>query len=1014
VSRLSSRFIAVTIALIAIALLVSSSSRAAGASGQELWRFRNFTTHDGLAHDIVRDVVEDAEGKLYFATMEGITHYDPQRCAWKTLRPEGKSARLQVMDLALAPSGVLWVATLGGGVGRLENGRWRWYGRKNGLPSEEITALFLDHEGMPWAVPTGGGIAHMEGERWRVFGAADGLASHEVGRCIQTRDKTILCASYGAKLLQRFDGTRWSSWPLDIPGTQGFYVHGILEARDGKLWLATKGAGVIVGARTAEGAYSWKVHDTSTGLSGNRAGALFEARDGSVWVATSVGLSRFSKGRWRTFSRRDGLPSNHVFAIVQARDGALWFATLGGGVARYARSRWRQFGREQGLPSENLTGGLLVRKNGEVWVGTHKGIIVLGGPRPRLEQTGDAAQDSVQHIAQAGDDAVWVATRDGLRRYDLQTRSWRHFPAKDGAGPVHAHVRWIAAHRKALYFATDGGVSRYAKGRWKSYTSAEGLPDDRVNAVMVAKGGVVWAATAGGLARLDGERWIAASVTRPGMGPHSETPSRMKRVYRLVEDDAGTLWASGLDGAYARAPGKAWRLVQPSRWLPAGVYSRFVVKTSEGALWFAVRGLGVRRFFKGRWSVFTSDSGLAADTIRDVARHPDGSLLFATLGGGLSRYTPDKAAPETFIGPGSGALVARTFVHGHGVVLTFSGEDVLKDTPTGSLQFSYRIDEKGWSPFEPRNRVRLSGLKPGRHRFAVRAMDRDLNVDASPAIHTFRVVRPWWREPWVFALLLFSLSALAYAGWRIVRAMRRERAALHREQVLVDEQQRFVRLASHELRKPLTRMAHRAEMLTMPEIQEQHEVVGRYAQGLQDESLNLARLVQTLLDQARVEQGIELKKEQLDLTALVWATAKEFEGSAGDLELSLPPGAVFVEADPVYMKIALCNLMDNAQKYGEPPVEVALTNDPLVGVRLLVSDHGEGIAEDQRDEVFAPFVRGRTSPEHGGFGLGLPFAREIARAHGGDLLLEGATGSRFILSFGPQAAKNEPVDKERG
>lgn len=988
---------------IAFCLLLCSPTLATGQS--EVWRFRAFRRADGLAHDIVRDVVESKAGALYFATMGGITRYEPERCAWQTLRPEGPAERLQAMDLALGKDGALWVATLGGGVGRFKDGRWRWYGREHGLPSLEITALFIDREGAVWAIPTGGGIARLRGEKWQLFSVKDGLAADEMGRCAQRRDGDILCATYGAKLLQRFDGKRWHALPIDAGGRRGFYVHALLEDRAGKLWLATKGVGVVVGERKAGGSYRWTIHDAAAGLSGNRAGAIFEARDGAIWVATSAGLSRYAQGRWQTFSRPDGLSSNHVFAIAQARDGALWFATLGGGVSRYGTTRWQRFGLAQGFPSENLTGGLLVQPNGEVWIGTDAGIVILGGAKPRVVRTGDAALDTVNHLAR-GKHATWVATRDGVRRHD--GHGWKHIPASPEAGPAHPRVRWIAARGDALYFATDGGVSRYAAGQWKSWGPAAGLPDVRVNAVLVARDGVAWAATAGGLARLEGKRWQGAGVADAASDPQRDFSSRMKRVYRLVQDAEGTLWASGLDGAYRRPRAGAWEQVPPSHWLPAGVYSRFVIASADGALYFAVRGLGVRRLVQGRWSSFTSESGLAGDTVRDVARLRDGSLLFATLGAGLSRYTPDKAPPETFLGPRAGAVVPRTFVAGQAVVLTFSGQDVLKDTPTEALQFAYRVDEGPWSAFAPRTRVRLRGLGPGAHRFEVRAMDRDLNVDSSPALHAFRMVRPWWREPWLIALVALSLLALFFAGWRVVRAVSRERAALRREQGLVEEQQRFVRLASHELRKPLTRMAHRAEMLAMPEIREQQEVVIRYAEGLQQESKNLARLVESLLDQARVQEGLELDRQRLDLVALVRATAKELESAEGEIVLDLPSQPLFIEADALYVQIALRNLLDNAQKYGEPPVELTLEAEDRLA-RVLVSDHGPGVPDDQREAVFAPFVRGRTSPDHAGFGLGLPFAREIARAHGGDLSLEPSGrdgGTRFVLSFVAAAAKD--------
>ena len=109
------------------------------------------------------------------------------------------------------------------------------------------------------------------------------------------------------------------------------------------------------------------------------------------------------------------------------------------------------------------------------------------------------------------------------------------------------------------------------------------------------------------------------------------------------------------------------------------------------------------------------------------------------------------------------------------------------------------------------------------------------------------------------------------------------------------------------------------------------------------------------------------------------------------------------------------NLIDNALKYAGDagPIEVRSGRDGAFA-RVLVHDHGPGIPPEERARIFEAFFRGRgRGPgEVSGFGLGLSFARDIARAHGGDLTLEPSeTGAAFCLRL---PLRDEPASSQTG
>jgi signal transduction histidine kinase/ligand-binding sensor domain-containing protein len=969
------------------------------------WRLRTFTTRDGLAHNIVRDVIEQKDGTLWFATMDGLTRYAPSKCEYRHYRPLGPAARRQMMALAHGRDGAVWVATHGGGVGRLKDGVWRFFSRANGLSSMKFSALLVDRKGRIWAVPTGGGIARYDGSAWRVFGHRDGLSNAEIGRCTETRDGSILCGTYNQPLLQRFDGSRWSQLSVDI--NRQFYVHTLLEDKDGHLWLATKGAGVVEGIPDSGAGYRWRVHDRKAGLSSNRVGALEQARDGSLWAATSAGVSRYDGKLWARLSRADGLGSDHVFAIRQARDGALWFATLGRGVSRYGRSRWQTVTTAHGLPSNYLTGGVLVDRQQRIWVGTDSGLVRWSQKAAagwRETALPFVANPHITVLRQTADGAVWVGTKRGL--FKLEGNRWSAELPRALAGIA---VTAFAHQRDALWLGTRKGLFKKDRsGGWRRFDAVEAL-NGPIYDLLVDQRNAVWVATPDGVTnanrsgtkdRQRDERLTNARAATTN--PHSRT----KRVYRLAEDAGGIVWASGLEGIDVRENGK-WRRFPPSPWLPAGVYSRFVSTTKDGSVWFAVRGWGVRRKRGALFAAYTSRQGLAADTVQSVKRLPDGRWAFATLGGGLSIYRPDKQPPETFIGTG-GPLAAApppSRLESPKLVFRFSGQDVLKDTETAKLRYSHRLDGGRWSPFSAQTTVVLRNVSAGNHTFEVRAMDQDLNIDPSPARYVFRVVVPWWRSPWVLALMTLAVLSVAFAGWRIARAVKREREAIEEQAHLVEQRRRFVRLASHELRKPLARMGHRAEMLSLPEFASQPDTITQHAEGIAADSRRLAQLVEQLLNQARIEEGIVLQLTRQPLRELISETIDNFERDVG-----VRPGVVAIDesaeidGDALTLQLALRNLIDNAHKYGGGIDEVSVSTErQSSNILVHVTDNGPGISAREQPRLFEPFVRGKTSPEHAGFGLGLSFAREIARGHGGDITLrsplEDDRGCRFTLSL---------------
>jgi two-component system, OmpR family, sensor kinase len=212
---------------------------------------------------------------------------------------------------------------------------------------------------------------------------------------------------------------------------------------------------------------------------------------------------------------------------------------------------------------------------------------------------------------------------------------------------------------------------------------------------------------------------------------------------------------------------------------------------------------------------------------------------------------------------------------------------------------------------------------------------------------------------------------------RIDAALRRERA--------------FVADAGHELRTPIAVLAAEVELaLTGDRTADELRAALRSSR---EEAGRLARLADDLLVLARMDEDrLSLHRERLDVPDLLDSVAARFAaGAAGagrPLRVAAEPGLVVV-ADRVRVEQAVANLVDNALRHGEGAVAVRARR--VAGaVELTVEDEGAGVPAEDAETVFDRFVRG-PSADGGGAGLGLAIVRAVARAHGGEARIEGAS-----------------------
>lgn len=240
----------------------------------------------------------------------------------------------------------------------------------------------------------------------------------------------------------------------------------------------------------------------------------------------------------------------------------------------------------------------------------------------------------------------------------------------------------------------------------------------------------------------------------------------------------------------------------------------------------------------------------------------------------------------------------------------------------------------------------------------------------------------------------------------------------------------FLALLSHELRNPLATISNSVHLLEHAE--PGSEVARRAREALRRQTGHLTRLVDDLLDVARITHGkVELQMSRLDALEVVGRTCEDLRGRyeqrGVELRWAAGAGPIWIEADAARLAQMVGNLLTNALKFTPPGGHVEVSVGHHGGAcRVAVRDDGVGIDPADLGPIFTPFVQAERSRHRsgGGLGLGLALVRELARLHGG--LVQASSeghgkGAEFALLLpvaagppAPRAAPARPPEEARG
>jgi signal transduction histidine kinase/DNA-binding response OmpR family regulator len=214
----------------------------------------------------------------------------------------------------------------------------------------------------------------------------------------------------------------------------------------------------------------------------------------------------------------------------------------------------------------------------------------------------------------------------------------------------------------------------------------------------------------------------------------------------------------------------------------------------------------------------------------------------------------------------------------------------------------------------------------------------------------------------------------------------------------------FVATASHDLRNPITNIRGYSHLIKQAGPMNEFQL--DFIQRIQNAAIHMGELVDNMLDLAKMDLRVELRRESVDMAAMLAQLADEFKPQAGAKQQTLTLEQTnldsIVAGDALKLGQALRNLLSNAIKYTPNGGRVTLTLEQSSSrIDIRIKDSGYGIPAPDLPHIFDRFYRVRNNghDEIQGNGLGLAIVKSIAQQHGGDVTVKSGQGEGTCFTF---------------
>lgn len=1033
----------------------------------EYAKFEHYGVKDGLSQNSVYDIVQDDKGFIWMATQDGINRFDGY--SFLVFRPEPGNPNSvsghTITKLLNAKDGALWVATQGEGINRLTPHTHHFErfthdpARPDSLSSDLVRAVVEDRDGTIWVGTENGLNRYLGNGRWeRVGQKPGGLPYHSIMSLAVDRDNRIWIGLVQGLACLSADRKRFTHWTSGPSSTSSAMLGNVtaIAPFDDRVFIGTSAGLAVIDGPSGQ----WRRIELAGDSAPLAINQLLVDRERRLWIAATSALRLYhpDSGTSISFNERargEGLPDYVFQSLFQDRSGIVWIGTEATGVCKLNPYSSKMVHISKSKKPGGLPHGVIlyfhVDRAGRFWVTTDGGGLMRFDPatgyfsdvyRQDPQRPGRTpSNNNIWSIAEDRRGVLWMATRNGLNRFEPDTGAWRHYlhdPQKPESLAMSKSYSVLVDDQDRIWIATFGNgldLLEDESGSFRHYPydprNPNGLNSGLLLYVAQDRRKHIWVGTYGS----------GLNLYRPESDDFEHFQHDPKNPRSLAEDTIGHMYHD-----------------------------------SQDRLWFSTSSGFCRYHWETRdFTTYNSRNGLGDDNTYAI-QEDDRGFLWISTNKGISRFDP---RTERFLnldtthnlqsnefnqatvlyhkgllyfgGVNGFNIFDPKLIERHGhvppVVLTalrknndpyqesvnvedleeirLEPQDLMVSLEFAALDFlapsrnRYSYVLEGFSKevidLGTKHDLTFTNLDPGTYTLRIRAANAD-GVWNDPGLSLKVVVVPtFWRTRLAYGLyVLLGLAVLGGIWLSQRRRLRRAEQNSERLRQLDRFKDEFLARTSEELRPPLSGVIGIAESLLEGAAGNLSPMLNENLALIVSNGRRLDNMVSDLLDfSAMKHQRLQLERSAVDVESVCKVAMALVEPLLDRrpvvLVLDVPPDLPRVLADENRLHQIFYNLLDNAVKFtqqGEVRVSARRIERQ---VELAVSDTGIGIPEHQQHQIFTSYQDlGSAERQISGSGLGLAVTRQLVELHGASIQLRSTPGmgSRFSFAL-PIADENQ-------
>jgi signal transduction histidine kinase/ligand-binding sensor domain-containing protein/DNA-binding response OmpR family regulator len=933
-----------------------------------------------ITKPVIQFLADDKGRILLVVDSEGVWVYDKSS---KTLSSLYSSSYIKVNQIVIDPKGRMWIGTFGQGLLYSDDNMATM---KTFRPSD--SDFTFDN-----AI-----VSHLALKGDKLYVATDRLGLH----AIDLRDSSV------NRVFPKVDSG-------DIP-----YIRQIMFGSSGQLYIATED-GVFIHDLQQNQLSAHLTHNLydKYSISDNAVYALLNDREGGVWVGSYFGGVDYAPSSHMQFDKY--YPDNSGGSLSGQRvrelcetpsDGRIFVGTEDNGLSLFNPATG-DFSPVAGITSKNIHA--LCLDGSKLWIGTFaEGLRVkdlVTGNVTRYSSAHGLGSDYVFSIIRTMNGDMLLGTMHGLYLYNRATDRFECIPQLDNIF-IYDMMEdrdgnlWVATYDHGLY-VREPGKSEWITWRWND-SDPDSLPSDKVYGLYQDSLSTIWVMTQDGLCSFlppaDSSPLSSGKFRRDLLGT-----DRIKgMVYQVVDDNRGRLWLTTNHGLYCieRKSADLHRF-SVSSGLPSNQFNyRSSLLAGNGRIYLGTT--------EGLVALTSADFSFSSHSVTPVITE------FHLHGRPVRPDEPDSPLTTSI------SLTEDLYLSSKQNTLGFRVAS-LDYSAVGEQGIMYRLKgfESDWHYTNLSDAlISYPNLDYGNYTLQVAPYNEFSESDTDPLELKIHIAPPFYLSWWAWLIYIVTAFSVIYVIFRLYRRnafLKNQRYlenyTAEKEREAYDSKIRFFTNVAHEIRTPLTLIkapldcvSRSKEFVSDSDTRDNLDVI----------NMNVDRLLllaNQLLDFRKMEDGkFQIHRQPADITALLQKCVTRFrptmESAGRTLTLNLPTHEVMANVDSEAITKIISNLFTNAIKYGESRIGVELTGKGG-GFTLIISNDGEVVAPQKREEIFGLFSRLEEDADKPGTGIGLSYARSLAQMHGGTLRMDDSPEeNRFILSVPPSEADAAPVTEE--